>query len=206
VTRTQLAQPGSPAVAQSGGGVQYQGAEVAQSVGGVQYRGAGVTDCEAIRSFVTGLSLRTRFLRFFTPASPPSSAVLRGMCGAGRATDALVGTHDGVIVAHAMAADSVSPSGCRMADIGLVVADAWQSRGVGSEILGLLVARAAARGVSVLVMDVLPENRRMLAMISRQWADAAYEFGADSVTARVYLPDAAAAAKGTCGGAALRAA
>jgi hypothetical protein len=62
--------------------------------------------------------------------------------------------------------------------------------------MGRLVAQAAARGVSVLVMDVLPENRPMLAMISRRWADAQYEFGADSVTVRVYL-SGAPAAKGT---------
>jgi GNAT superfamily N-acetyltransferase len=162
----------------------------------VQYRSATMADCEAIGWFVAGLSLRTRFLRFFTPASPLSSAVLRAMCGAGRTADVLVATHDGVIIGHAMAVDSVSPDGCRVTDIGVVIADHWQSRGVGSMIMGRLVAQAAARGVSVLVMDVLPENRPMLAMISRRWADAQYEFGADSVTVRVYL-SGAPAAKGT---------
>ena len=106
------------------------------------------------------------------------------------------GTHDGAIIGHALAADSVSPDGRRVTDIGVVIADHWQSRGVGSVIMGRLVARAAARGVSVLAMDVLPENRPMLAMISRRWADAQYEFGADSVTVRVLLSDAPAA-KGT---------
>ncbi len=162
-------------------------------------------DREAIKSFVVGLSLQSRFLRFFSPVAPPSSAVLRGMCGAGRGTDALVATENGVIIGHAMAADVTGPEGCRVADIGLVVTDRWQNRGIGSEMLSRVIARAAARGVSGLVMEVLPENRRMLTMITRRWADAGYEFGRGSVTVRVRLPEVPAA-KGHCHGAALRAA
>jgi GNAT superfamily N-acetyltransferase len=188
VTRTQLDE--------AAGAVEVIGrADPATAGSGeaVEYRSATAADCEGIRWFVAGLSLRTRFLRFFTPASPLSSAVLRTLCGAGAATDVLVATHDGVIIGHAMAVDSVSPDGYRVTDIGVVIADHWQSRGVGSVIMGRLVARAAARGVILLVMDVLPENRPMLAMISRRWADAQYEFGADAVTVRVYLSDAPAA-------------
>jgi GNAT superfamily N-acetyltransferase len=173
--------------------------------GAVEYREVAAADCDAMRAFLAGLSLRTRFLRFFAPASPPSPAVLRGMCGGGRTTDALVATHDGVIVAHGMAADSVSPEGCLVSDIGVVVADRWQNQGIGSLILDQVVARATARGVSVLVMDVLPENKRMLGMISRRWPGVGYRFGGDSVNARVYLPGVPAA-KGACGGADLRAA
>jgi GNAT superfamily N-acetyltransferase len=186
----------------AGSGVEY--GSVAAG-GGVEYRGAGAADCDGMRSFLAGLSLRTRFLRFFAPASPPSPAVLRGMCGGGRTTDALVATHDGVIVAHGMAADSVSPEGCLVSDVGVVVTDGWQNRGIGAQILDLLVARATARSVSVLVMDVLPENKRMLGMISRRWPGVGYRFSGGSVSARVYLPGVPAA-KGACGGADLRAA
>jgi GNAT superfamily N-acetyltransferase len=173
--------------------------------GSIEIRAASAADCEAIKSFVIGLSLRSRFLRFFSPVAPPSSTVLRGMCGAGRGTDALVATENGVIIGHAMAADVIGPDGCRVTDIGLVVTDRWQNRGIGSEMLSRVIARAAARGVSGLVMEVLPENRRMLAMITRRWADAGYEFGGGSVTVRVRLPETPAA-KGHGHGAALRAA
>jgi GNAT superfamily N-acetyltransferase len=181
------------AVQYSGDAVLHPGGAVQHRGDAVQYRSATAADCEAIGWFVAGLSLRSRFLRFFTPASPLSSAVLRAMCGTGRTTDVLVATHDGVIIGHAMAVDSIIPDGSRVTDIGMVIADHWQSRGIGSMILGRLVARAAARGVSALVMDVLPENRQMLAMISRRWADAHYKFAADSVTVRVCLSDAPAA-------------
>lgn len=173
--------------------------------GAVGYRGASAADCAAIASFITGLSARSRFLRFFSPVSPPSSAVLRGLCGGGRTTDALVATDGRVIVGHAMAADSLSPEGCLVSDIGVVVADRWQHRGIGSQMLDRLVARATARGVTVLVMDVLPENKQMLAMISRRWPGAGYRFGGDSVNVRVYLPGPAGA-RGACGGATVMAA
>jgi len=66
------------------------------------------------------------------------------MCGAGLGTDALVATENGVIIGHAMAAEVAGPDGCRVADIGLVVTDRWQSRGVGSQMLSEVIALAAA--------------------------------------------------------------
>jgi ribosomal protein S18 acetylase RimI-like enzyme len=144
-------------------------------------------DCAAIGSFVAGLSPEARFYRFFTPASPLSSGVLQGMCGAARTTDALVATDGGAIVGHAMAADSTGPGGDRESDIGVVVADRWQRRGVGSALLRCLAARAAERGVSVLAMDVLPENRTMIGLISRTWPGAAYTFHPDAVSVRASL-------------------
>lgn len=162
--------------------------------GTVEIRAASAADFEAIKSFVTGLSPRARFLRFFSPVAPPGSAVLRRMCGVSPHTDVLVATESGAVVGHAMAVDATEPDGRRVADIGLVVTDRWQNRGIGSEMLGEVIARAAGRGVSGLVMEVLPENRQMLTMITSRWGDAGYEFGGGSVTVRVSLPGAPAAA------------
>jgi GNAT superfamily N-acetyltransferase len=159
----------------------------------VEIRGASAADCAAITSFVAGLSDSSRFLRFFTPAAPPASSVLRRMCGLSPATDVLVATWHDVIIGHAMAVDVTAAEGGRVADVGVVVTDGWQNRGVGSEMIRQVAARAAARGVTGLVMDVLPENRRMLAMIARRWADAAYAYDGGSVTVRVRLPGPPAA-------------
>jgi ribosomal protein S18 acetylase RimI-like enzyme len=155
----------------------------------LQIRAAAPDDCEGIRSFVAGLSLRARFLRFFTPASPPSSAVLHRMCGAAPTSDVLVATQGGEIVAHAMAVDVTGPDGSATTDLGLVVADRWQNRGVGSEMFRRLAERASARGVRAAVMDVLPENRQMLSIIDRHWGPAGYEFSAGSVIVRVPLAE-----------------
>jgi GNAT superfamily N-acetyltransferase len=169
---------------------------LAQRGGAVEIRAASAADHEAIKSFVMGLSLSSRFLRFFSPVAPPTSAVLRGMCGAGPGTDALVATADGMIVGHVMASDVAGPDGRPVADIGLVVADRWQGRGLGSQLLSQVIARAAARGVSGLVMEILPENRRMLAIIARGFPSPGYEFGGGSVTVRVPLPGTAPAGRG----------
>jgi len=160
--------------------------------GSVVIRSAEAADFAAVALFAAGLSAQSRFLRFFSAAAP-SSSVLRAMCGAGRTTDVLVAADGRAVIGHAMAADSVEPGGCIASDIGLVVADRWQRRGVGSALLGCLTARAATRGVSVLLMDVLPENREMLAVISRAWPDARRQFGPDAVSIRASLPGASAA-------------
>jgi ribosomal protein S18 acetylase RimI-like enzyme len=163
-------------------------------------RPAEAADCAAIGSFVAGLSSRSRFFRFFSGAAPTSS-VLRGMCGAGRTTDALVAADGRAVVGHAMAADSTEPGGDIATDIGLVIADRWQRRGVGSAMLRCLTARAAARGVTVMVMEVMPENRDMLAVISHAWPDARREFGPDAVSIRVSVPQSAATRGGSRGAA-----
>ena len=151
-----------------------------------QIRAASEPDVAAITSFISGLSLRSRYLRFFTGAGP-SSAVIRLLAGTGGA-DVLVATCDGAVVGHAIAVEDPGPP--VLADVGVVVADEWQGRGLGSALLRALVARAGARGVTGLTMSVLPENRRVLAMISDHWPTAGPHAQRDSVTFRVPIaPD-----------------
>src|SRR5262249_55485482 len=78
----------------------------------------------------------------------------------------------------------------RATDVGVVVADAWQSKGVGAALMRALIARAQARGVTTLAMDVLPGNRRVLAMILRHWPDAAVRHSPDRLHVPITLPPA----------------
>ena len=75
-----------------------------------------------------------------------------------------------------------------MTDVGVVVADAWQRRGVGAALMRTLVTRAQARGVTALALDVLPGNRVVLAMIIGHWPDAAIGRSSDSLDIRIPLP------------------
>ena len=70
----------------------------------------------------------------------------------------------------------------------MVVADAWQRRGVGAALMRALIIRAQARGVTSLVMDVLPGNRRVLAMIIAHWPDTVIGHSPDSLDIRIPLP------------------
>jgi GNAT superfamily N-acetyltransferase len=163
----------------------------------IQIRQAGSADDGALRDFLTGLSVRTRYLRFFAGALPTSPAMLGVLAGDRRGVDALVATQHGAIIGHAMAVDTADPGGAATAEIGVVVADAWQGRGVGSGLTRALAARAGARGVTTLAMDVLAENRRVLAMIASRWPAARHDRSGDSVTVHARLDSHARLASAT---------
>jgi GNAT superfamily N-acetyltransferase len=153
----------------------------------LEIRQASYADRGAIADFFGGLSPSSRYLRFFTSAPSLSAKMLRILSGGGDNIDVVVATEQGTVIGHAMAVDAVGPTGVRSADIGVVVADDRQGGGVGSQLMLAVAARARARGVTTLVMDVLAENRRVLAMIARRWPEARHEISRASVTVRAHL-------------------
>ena len=155
---------------------------------GTAIRSVGPADLAALSGFFAGLSVESRYLRFFASVTP-AHGLLHLLSGGPANVDAIVAVADGVIVGHAMAADRPGdPCGTQMTDVGVVVADAWQRRGVGAALMRALVLRAQARGVTSLAMDVLPANRRVLAMIMGHWRDVAVGYSPDSLDIRIPLP------------------
>jgi GNAT superfamily N-acetyltransferase len=147
-------------------------------------------DLAALGDFFEGLSVESRYLRFFAPVRPTGS-LLRLLSGGPANVDAVVAVSGGVIVGHAMASDQTGPAdpaGARVTDVGIVVADAWQRRGVGTALMRALITRAQARGVTLLAMDVLPGNRKVIAMITGHWPDAAIDYSPDGLDIRIQLP------------------
>jgi GNAT superfamily N-acetyltransferase len=157
-------------------------------IGNFAIRRPCITDHAPIRDFLTRLSPRARYLRFFSGAPPTGRAMVRILAGGGASTDALVATGDGVIIGHAMAADRTGPGGTRTTEIGVVVADAYQGQGVGSALVRQLVARAQIRGAAAVVMEVLAENRQVLTMIADHWPAASQERSGACITLRAPLP------------------
>lgn len=151
-------------------------------------RRADPADSATIREFVCGLSPRTQRLRFFACVAPPSTGLLRALCGPpGRADVLLVTDSEGAVIAHGMAADEQARGGLQ-SSIGLVVADCWQRRGLGTLMLRALTTRAARRGVTSLVLEVLPDNHVMLGIIARRWPDARAERTPDALVFRPSIP------------------
>jgi len=150
-------------------------------------RPAHPDDLAALGDFFAELSVQTRYLRFFGPVAP-SKALLRQLCGLADTIDAVVAVRSGVIVGHAMAVDRTGPQGARVTDIGVVVTDAWQGRGLGSALMRALVTGARARGVTLMEMDVLDGNRHVLDMITSHWPAARIGHARDSVSIRIQLP------------------
>jgi len=149
---------------------------------------ARTADFPALGDFFTGLSVQTRYLRFFSPITPGPS-LLTLLCGGDGTTDALLATRGGVIIGHGMAADRSGPCGARTSDIGVVVADAWQRQGVGSALVRALITGAQVRGVTTVTMDVMHGNDRALAMIKAHWPVARTRRSRDCVTIHVQLAD-----------------
>ncbi len=141
-------------------------------------------DLTGIREFVCGLSPRSQYLRFFAAVAPPSTGLLRALCGTAGADVLLVTDHRGAVIAHGMAADGQAGRQLE-SSIGLVVADAWQQQGIGTRLLRALTDRAALRGVSSLVLEVLPDNSVMRGIIGRRWPDARAQRTPDAI---VYRP------------------
>jgi ribosomal protein S18 acetylase RimI-like enzyme len=155
---------------------------------GPEIRQACYADHPAIRDFLGGLSLRARYLRFFTGALSASPAMLRILAGGGDHIDVVVAVEGGVIIGHAMASDAAGPGGLPVTEIGVVVTDARQGQGVGSALLRALAARAQARGITTVTMEVLAENRQVLAMITHYWPAARQELSGAYVTVHAHLP------------------
>jgi GNAT superfamily N-acetyltransferase len=148
----------------------------AQRTGNFAIRRPCISDYQPIREFLTGLSPRARYLRFFSGAPPTSGAMLRILAGGIPHTDVLLATAgDGMIIGHAMAGDRTGPGGTLLTEIGVVVADDHRGQGVGSALVRQLVARAEVRGATAVVMEVLAENRQVLTMIADHWPVAAEE-------------------------------
>ena len=131
------------------------------------------------------LSPRSQYFRFFASVAPPSTGLLRALSGMTGSADILILTDSGnAVIGHAMAADALAADGRLETNIGLVIGDEWQGRGLGTTLLDLLVSRAARRGVRTLVLDVLPANDRMRGIIARRWPDAPAERTRDALVIR----------------------
>jgi GNAT superfamily N-acetyltransferase len=175
-------------VAHGGGGAGAHSSERATAA----IRPVSPAELTALSDFFAGLSVESRYRRFFAPVRP-SHNLLDLLAGGPAHVDAIVAVADGVIVGHAMAADlpeRADPGAGRATDVGVVVADAWQRRGVGAALMRALISRAQARGVTALTMDVLPGNRRVLSMILAHWPDAAVGHSPDGLDIRISLPPA----------------
>ena len=74
------------------------------------------------------------------------------------------------------------------ADVGVTVVDAWQGRGLGSALLARLSERAREAGIEYFAVEVLAENKPMLALLPSLGRVESEPLGS-AVTARVELTD-----------------
>jgi GNAT superfamily N-acetyltransferase len=74
------------------------------------------------------------------------------------------------------------------AELAVLVADAWQRRGVGAAMVEALVSRAAQRGVELVSAAVLPECRAVLGALARRLEPVAQHRTVDELTGVFRVP------------------
>lgn len=123
-------------------------------------------DVDIETAFVSGLSLETRANRLLGGAIRITREYIEKLISVDYARDmalaatVMLGNQETLIGVVRDADDN----GCEFA---IVLADAWQGRGIGKRLLGKLVAVAGSRGYGRIYGDILATNRPMLEMVKR---------------------------------------
>jgi GNAT superfamily N-acetyltransferase len=122
-------------------------------------------DASAIQAFVRALSPLARRRRFLAAVNELAPAVLAAMVRNdgrdGRSLVVIEGTRVIALAQHAVA------PGTRTAEVALVVADAWQGRGLGRALMAAILQFAFARGLERVVGEAYDDNAPLLALTRR---------------------------------------
>ena len=134
----------------------------------VTIRAIGVGDAPMLQAFVRRLSPRSRRRRFFSALVELSATQLERLVNMDRrkglAVAALSGRSVPVIIAEARCVlEPAAPD----AEFAIAVADEFQRRGLGTQLLRILVAYASRTGIRRLFGEILAENDAMLALARR---------------------------------------
>lgn len=134
----------------------------------VALRVASSEDVSAVQRFVRGLSDRSRLNRFFAPVHELSPDQLERV------------TRSRPPGELALVAETAEGAGSRIvamaqyavcepldAEFAVVVDDAWQRQGLGSQLLGVLAEHAARAGLAAFSGFVLADNWPMLTLLAR---------------------------------------
>lgn len=126
-------------------------------------RAARRDDLPAVRDFVAGLSLQSRYRRFFHPLHTLTPMLERQLTRSNPRVEMsllAVALHDGreTLVATAQYASTGWPQSC---EFGIVVDDAWQRRGIARRMLRDLSLVARAAGFQSMQGDTLADNEPM---------------------------------------------
>jgi acyl-CoA synthetase (NDP forming)/RimJ/RimL family protein N-acetyltransferase len=146
----------------SGDYPQHWDADVVLRDGGTAHlRPITPQDAEALQRMHVAQSPESTFLRFFTPMPRLTEKLLQQFTHVDHTNQvAIVALIGGEIVGLANY-DRVDEG---QAEVAFNISDAHQGRGLGSVLLEHLAAAARERGIHRFVADVLPQNRKMVAV------------------------------------------
>lgn len=135
------------------------------SLATVTVRAIRATDLGHMREFVQHLSRHSAYLRLLSPRTPTEDEMRHWTDVDGEHEFALVATvAEGEGERQVGVARYVKEPGSDAAEFAIVLADDWQGRGLGRELLVQLIDAAARHGVQRLFGVTLSENRSMVAL------------------------------------------
>ncbi len=124
-------------------------------------------DIDREREFINGLSDATRYSRLMFALREPSPGFLRQMVEIDRVNSMALVVIEPASTAErflAVARYSRDDHGTA-AEFAVVVADAWQGRGIGTRLARMLFDYAARHGIERVYGTILANNERMLALV-----------------------------------------
>ncbi len=167
-------------------GVVTAGVVTAGVVPCVRLRTGGPADAEVVRAVLSGLSLDTAYKRFFTGLGSVPAGLVRQLLAddPGRSV-LLAATGDGTVIGLA---DTTLVEGGAAVEIGVVLADRWQRRGLGRPLCTAALAPALAAGVPTLRAHTLVGNVPVAALLHRQWPGSRGRFDDGTLVWDLPLP------------------
>ena len=128
------------------------------------------TDGLPLRRFFFRLSPETLYRRFHSPIARPEQAQPERLLDVDHHDrEAVVALVEGEIVGVARYARR---SGAEAAEVAVVVADAWQRRGLATRMLGALADLAVAAGVRQFNLNMQADNTAVLRLVRRLYPEA----------------------------------
>jgi GNAT superfamily N-acetyltransferase len=152
---------------------------------GVRLRRTRDDDDAHLTAMLTNLSVPSAHFRFLTGLGRPSPRLVARLLRRDATHGAWLAEIGQAVVGHAMWAlldDTV--------ELGVVVTDAWQGRGIGQWLVQSALAEAAVAGAVAVRLDVHPENRRVVSMLGRKLPGAHVTRDAGLLTFRAPMASA----------------
>jgi GNAT superfamily N-acetyltransferase len=146
----------------------------------LRLRRAGPADRTALTDLLSALSAESSYRRFQAALGPtPRASVLDALLPEGSRGGAMLAYAGPQLVGHGVwRRAGTSP----VAEIGLVVADAHQERGVGTALAEALISDLAAQGVERVEVFATATNEAVARMVARRAPDAVRERDGATVT------------------------
>jgi GNAT superfamily N-acetyltransferase len=153
---------------------------------GVAVRVIRADDADRLGRLFYRLSPESVYRRFFTLYSHPPAGALRELADLDHdRRDAVVAVVDGEVVGVARYAALAGQQ--RVAEIAVVVEDAWQGHGLGRRLLACVTGLARLHGMTTLTASVLADNRPAIGLLRAAFPDAVWTADGTEYELRVPL-------------------